>query len=148
MRTPSFSVLVLLIAAAIGCHSQPSAEPVGSISDLRSAQTSRSRVGEKEQFAIVLERSTAGWSATCSFGCSWREVTMICDSCEVRIDDSGIRPAEARPATSMFAFSVRPAGSGWKARGLNGVHWVELGFSCNRPGVCKSRINQSGVAGI
>jgi hypothetical protein len=102
----------------------------------------------EERFAIVLQRSESGWTARCVSGCEWRDVASICDSCEVRIDDSGIGRANTREGASQFAFTLRPNRDGWEARAVNGVHWRGLGFGCRSFGPCRARINQAGVRGI
>ena len=148
MRIASLCARLLLAAAAVGCRHQQPADRTASIAELR-GQSAMARFGSiEERFAIVLQRSTTGWSARCAVGCSWREAAMICDSCEVRIDDSGIGPANIREGTSGFAFTLRPTGDGWAARGVTGVHWRGLSYGCRAFSPCRARISQSGVSGI
>ena len=148
MRLLSLSAALLLAATALGCRHQRASEGAASIADLRGQSATARFDAIQERFAIVLLRSSSGWSARCLTGCSWREVTTICDSCEVRIDDSGIGPAKTREGTSGFAFTLRASGGGWEARSLSGTHWTGLGYTCGPFRECRARINQSGVRGI
>ncbi len=106
------------------------------------------------RFALVLEHSGSRWAARCEAGCRWTEVTITCPGCAVRLDAAGVQPAAAPRDTALpFAFELRaapsgrPGGSGWVARGLAGVRWVELSSACGAP-VCRARVDEAGVRGL
>src|SRR4051812_24673140 len=101
-----------------------------------------------DHFALVLERSAKGWKAHCDTGCLWREVSMTCDSCDVQLDASGIALAKiGTRSASGFVFVLSRAGrGGWTARGVRGVNWRKLSWSCPRES-CQARVDEAGVRG-
>jgi hypothetical protein len=129
MRALATTVLAALLAAA--CHKTPPAVastpvPTG-------------------HFAVILEHSAAGWAAYCEAGCQWTDVSMSCAGCDVRLDASGIaRAYPAPPVATGFAFIFSNAGGGWTARGIQGVRWRSLSWSCGAA-VCRVRLDESGV---
>lgn len=97
-------------------------------------------------FAVVLERNATGWRAHCDTGCSWTDVSLTCAECDIRLDASGIArayPAGAAP-TPGFEFVVEAAATGWSARGVRGVEWQALTWTCQALG-CRGRIDEAGV---
>jgi hypothetical protein len=96
-------------------------------------------------FSLVLEHSAQGWRASCEVGCRWRELTMSCGGCEVRITSVGVGPASSSEAEeATFAFTLTDAGSGWHAKSLRGVHWIALTWGCPET-TCRARIDEAGV---
>jgi hypothetical protein len=96
-------------------------------------------------FAVILEHSATGWAAHCEAGCQWTDVSMSCAGCDVRLDASGIaRAYPAAPAATGFAFVLSNTGRGWTARGIQGVRWQSLSWSCGAA-VCRARVDESGV---
>lgn len=100
-----------------------------------------------EHFALILEHSAQGWKATCDTGCVWREVSMSCGGCDVRLSSSGIGRAGApEVALRGFAFTLSDSASGWQAKAARGVRWATLSFSCPQA-VCRAEIDETGVRG-
>jgi hypothetical protein len=96
-------------------------------------------------FSLVLEHSAQGWRATCDVGCRWREVTMSCGGCEVRLTSIGVGPASSfEPEDATFAFTLSDAGSGWEAKSGRGVYWLGLSHSCPQT-TCRARMDEAGV---
>ena len=105
---------------------------------------------EPGHFAVILERSPTGWAAHCEVGCQWTDVTMSCNGCEVQLDASGIAGialANPSPAPKGFAFVVSDARDGWTARGIQGVRWQNLSWSCGAV-VCRGRLYETGVGSV
>ena len=101
----------------------------------------------RAHFAIVLERSNAGWSAHCDDGCRWTDLTMSCSGCQVRLTAIGIGPANLpEEGPDGFAFTLKEAGTGWEAVAIRGVRWRSLTWGCGAP-VCRARIDEAGVSG-
>jgi hypothetical protein len=101
-----------------------------------------------DHFAVILEHSATGWAARCEAGCQWTAVSMSCARCDVRLDASGIaRAYPSAPAPTGFAFVLSSAGGGVTARGIQGVRWRSLSWSCGAA-VCRARVDESGVGGI
>ena len=98
-------------------------------------------------FAIVVEHSESGWRAHCETGCRWVDVTMTCAGCAVRVDVSGIMGADA-PAEAVpgFAFVLSAVPGGWAARGVQGVRWERVTWTCSAA-ACRGRLDESGVSG-
>jgi invasion protein IalB len=98
-----------------------------------------------DHFAVVLEHSTTGWTAHCETGCRWTDLSMSCAGCDVRLDASGIAHASSAPSkVTGFAFVLSDAKGGWTARGVHGVMWTSLSWTCG-PTVCRGRLDESGV---
>jgi hypothetical protein len=97
-------------------------------------------------FAVVLERSAKGWAAHCETGCSWVDVTMSCEGCDVQLDASGIARASVATAPKGFAFVLSDTRSGWMARGIQGLRWEKLSWGCDSQ-VCRVRLDETGVTG-
>ena len=96
-------------------------------------------------FAVILEHSATGWAAHCVTGCRWTDVSMSCPGCDVRVDASGIARAHpGAPPPTGFAFVLSSTASGWTARGIQGVRWQSLSWSCGAA-VCRARLDESGV---
>jgi hypothetical protein len=98
-------------------------------------------------FSFILEHSAQGWQAHCEAGCRWRDVTMSCGGCEVRLTSVGIGPANAseeEPGT--FGITLTDSGSGWEARSLRGAGWITLSWGCPQA-TCRARIDETGVHG-
>ena len=111
------------------------------------AGTNRSAAPAPGHFSLLLEHSAQAWKASCDVGCRWREVTLSCAGCEVRLTSIGIGPAsstEDKPVT--FAFTLADSGSGWQAKALRGAKWITLGFQCPQA-TCRARIDEVGVRG-
>jgi hypothetical protein len=102
---------------------------------------------EPAHFAVILERSPTGWAAHCEVGCQWTDVTMSCNGCDVQLDASGIALAYPSPAPKGFAFVVSDARDGWTARGIQGVRWQNLSWSCSAV-VCRGRLDETGVGSV
>ena len=130
MRLRALATTVLAAFLAIACHKTSPAVAAAS------AQTGH--------FTVILERSATGWAAHCEVGCQWTDVTMSCDGCDVQLDASGIARAFLAPAPKGFAFVVSNARDGWTARGIQGVRWQKLSWSCGAA-VCRGRLDETGV---
>jgi hypothetical protein len=130
MRPHALAAALAALVLAAGCRSGRSREP---------APTS---------FAMIVERSASGWRVQCERGCRWTEVSMQCAGCEVRLDAAGIARADAPAAagTAGFAFVLSAADRGWAARGVRGVRWTALSWTCGGA-VCRGRLDESGVSG-
>ena len=99
-------------------------------------------------FSLVLEHSVQGWRASCDVGCRWREVTMSCGGCEVRLTSIGVGPASSSEVEEgTFAFTLTDAGSGWQAKSIRGANWLALGWGCGET-TCRARIDEAGVRGL
>ena len=96
-------------------------------------------------FSLVLEHSARGWRASCDVGCRWRELTMSCGGCEVRLTSVGVAPASsAEEEEGTFAFTLTDAGSGWRAKSVRGAYWLALSWGCPET-TCRARIDEEGV---
>lgn len=107
---------------------------------------------QRDPFSLVLVRDGTAWSATCESGCAWttigeRKPGLFGTS--VVIDYYGIGGSFAKhDTTEAFAFRVTADGqNGWKATGLKGTAWKELGFNC-ADSPCGARITEAGVEGV
>jgi hypothetical protein len=105
----------------------------------------RSVAPAPNHFSLVLEHSAQGWRANCDVGCRWRELTMSCGGCEVRLTSIGVGPASSfDPQDATFAFTLSDAGSGWEAKSGRGVYWLALSSSCGQT-TCRARLDETGV---
>lgn len=97
-------------------------------------------------FSLVVEHSGTGWQARCESGCSWMNVSMACAGCSVQIDANGIiRADRVKAAPTGFAFVLVDDGGGkWSARGVQGVAWKKVSWSCNNA-PCRGRLDETGV---
>ena len=97
-------------------------------------------------FSVVVEHSTTGWRAHCESGCEWMDVSMSCAGCSVQIDATGIvRASAAKAAPIGFAFVLVDDGVGkWTARGIQGVAWKKVSWSCDNA-LCRGRLDEDGV---
>lgn len=123
----SFILLASLVATS-GCRRAP--EP-------------RSTIGPEARFSLVVEHSPTGWAAHCQSGCVWKDVTMQCSDCKVRIDGNGISDANAPMAPSEFAF-VLDDRNGLSAHAVKGTRWLDLSWGC-ATAVCRCQLNEQGV---
>ena len=123
------AVLLAASVASVGCHKSP--------------RETIAANGPEQHFSLWLEHSPAGWAAHCDSGCSWKDVTLQCAHCKVRIDADGIgSDAVARPPHG-FAFVVDDH-NGLAAHGVQGVRWLDLSWGCATT-VCRARFSQEGV---
>lgn len=131
MRSRSVALGVFALFAAV----------MGRENELAGAAPARA-----DHFALVLERSAKGWKAHCDTGCLWSDVSMTCDGCDVQLDASGITLARSGTrSASGFVFVLSSAGrGGWTARGVRGVNWRSLSWSCSRES-CQARVDEAGV---
>ena len=96
-------------------------------------------------FSLVLEHSAQGWKASCDVGCRWRELTMSCGGCEVRLTSVGVGPVgSSKVEEGTFAFTLTDAGSGWQAKSVRGAYWLALSWGCPET-TCRARIDEAGV---
>ena len=96
-------------------------------------------------FSLVLEHSASGWAASCEAGCRWKEVTMTCGGCTVRLDVSGIFRLHApREEVNGFEFTVSRTSEGLAAQAIAGARWKSLTWKCDQ-GTCRARIDETGV---
>jgi hypothetical protein len=117
------------------------------VSALCIAGCNRPAAPAADHFSLVLEHSAQGWKASCEVGCRWREITMSCAGCEVRLTSVGIGPASsAEDEPGTFAFTLADSGSGWAARSLRGAKWITLSWGCPQA-TCRARIDEVGVRG-
>ena len=126
--------LFILILAAVGSFTSPTA---ASASSITSSAT----------FAMTLERSASGWSATCSRGCAWSTVGLTCShECEAIITASGIQ-SHRSPGLEKeaFAFVVESAGDGVRATSIAGTLWSKVSWTCNAV-PCVEQMTESGVS--
>ena len=130
MRNRAFTVLLLAVyISSASCHS--------------SRDETRVANGPEQHFSLWLEHSPSGWTAHCDNGCTWKDVTMQCANCKVRIDADGIAEDPAATPPRGFAF-VLDDHNGLSARGVQGVRWRDLSWNCATD-VCRARINEEGV---
>jgi hypothetical protein len=101
----------------------------------------------QQHFSIVLRDSSARWTAHCESGCKWTDLSFQCTGCQWRLDADGVSSYDLDRGSSSFAFLLSSDGSGWRAKGLRGVHWIDLSYTCGDP-VCRSRVDQTGVEGL
>ena len=126
-------VAALAVAAVTGaCHRRPALAAAGTL--------------PLNPFSVVIEHSSAGWQVQCESGCEWMKVSMSCAGCSVQVDATGIVRAErAKGAPIGFAFVLVDDGVGkWTARGIQGVAWKKLTWSCNNA-LCRARLDTEGV---
>ena len=116
---------------------------VGGIS---AAPAPASHSGALVPFAITLERTERGWSATCARGCFWESASVSCArECPAVIDATGISTSlRATDRPSEFAFVVERTPRGWKATSRSGTAWIETRWECGA-GACSARIDETGV---
>lgn len=124
----SFILIATLIAVS-GCR--------------RETRELASVAGPEAHFSLVLEHSPTGWAAHCDSGCVWKDVTMQCSDCKVRIDANGIYESTAPMTSSEFAF-VLDDGNGLSAHAVKGTRWLDLSWNC-AAAVCRCRLNEQGV---
>jgi hypothetical protein len=107
------------------------------------------RMQPSESFSFVLERSQTGWSARCTTGCRWTNLTFNYGRNVARISASGVAgPAVADTETAGFAFDLQPQTSGWTATTIRGTRWQNLSWQCAQgTPVCRARVTESGVSG-
>ena len=117
---------------------------VASASCHKSQDDPRVATGPEQHFSLWLEHSPTGWAAHCDTGCTWKDVTMRCSDCTVRVDADGINDdaAAARPPRG-FAFLLDDH-HGLSAHGVQGVRWLDLSWNC-ATSVCRARLNEEGV---
>lgn len=123
------SMLLACFVAAAGCHETQSETPSPS--------------GPEQHFSVLLEHSRSGWAAHCESGCSWKDVTLQCTNCKVRVDADGIGSNDVAKSSRGFAF-VLDDSKGLSAHGVKGVRWQDLSWGC-AGAVCRVRINEEGV---
>ena len=123
------SMVVASLVAANSCH--------------KTQLETRPAAGPEQHFSLLLEHSKTGWAAHCETGCSWKEVTMQCTNCKVRLDADGIHEDNVSLQSRGFAF-VLDDSNGLSAHGLQGVRWLDLSWGC-ATAVCRSRISEEGV---
>ena len=110
----------------------------------RSAPTPITAVPESH-FSLILEHSSSGWAARCEAGCRWKEVTMNCGGCTVRLDIAGISQlGAAQDKPNGFEFTVSRTSKGVMAKAVTGARWKSLSWNCE-DGTCRARIDESGV---
>lgn len=132
MRTRALAATVFAVFLAAACRTTPP--------DVASTPVPIA------PFALVLEQSETGWAAHCETGCQWRDVSMTCAGCDVRLDASGIaRATPSAPEATGFAFVLSRAERGWTAQGIQGVQWQSLSWNCGAA-ACRARLDESGVA--
>ena len=135
MHALSVSTVVLL--AALASSGGSTASP----------HATAARTASEAHFSLVLERTARGWRAQCDSGCRWTKLSIACLGCEVRINAAGVGPAlRAETDTTGFAFTVRRTRSGWAAKGVRGLRWTALAWTC-AAGACRARIDETGVSG-
>jgi len=123
------SMLLACLIGAVGCHkTQPETQ-------LRS--------GPEQHFSLSVEHSPAGWAAHCESGCSWKDVTIQCTNCRVRVDADGMYNGNVPMTSRGFAF-VLDDNNGLSAHGVQGVRWQDLSWGC-ATAVCRCRLNEEGV---
>jgi len=128
VRSAAFALIGLALVA--GCH--------------RPASTAAIAVPESH-FSLVLEHSSSGWAARCETGCRWKEVTMTCGGCTVRLDVAGISELRAmHTKADGFEFTVSRTSDGLKADAITGARWKSLAWNCEE-GTCRARIDETGV---
>lgn len=106
----------------------------------------------RDSFSLVLERDGNAWRATCDAGCAWTEAGTSRPALfgsTIVVDNYGLKGWLAQHDTSAaFEFKVTADGeNGWKAEGLKGTAWTELGFRC-ATSPCRARITETGVEGV
>ena len=105
------------------------------------------RHASSPHFALTLEHSAQGWKANCDTGCAWREVSMSCGGCEVRLSSLGIdRAGTPEISRGGFAFTLSDSAGGWQAKDVRGTRWATLSYACPQA-VCRARIDETGVRG-
>ena len=126
-----FLTLILLAAslASAGCH--------------KSQGERLAANGPEQHFSLWLTHSLSGWAAHCDQGCNWKDVTMQCANCKVRVDADGIAENDVATPPRGFAF-VLDDHNGLSAHGVKGVRWLDLSWGCATV-VCRVRINEEGV---
>jgi hypothetical protein len=134
MHVLSVSTVALLAALASG----------GSTA---SPPATAGRTASDAHFSLVLERTARGWRAQCDRGCRWTKLSMACLGCVVRINAAGVGPAwRAETDTAGFAFTIKRTRAGWAAKGIRGLRWRTLDWTCTA-GACRARIDETGVSG-
>jgi hypothetical protein len=104
---------------------------------------------QARHFSLILDHSAPGyWAARCETGCKWQTVSMTCSNCAVQIDETGIGPSDTRNTNHRFAFVIRDIDGKWQAKGVSGVHWLDLSYGCSNRTPCRARVDETGVAGI
>jgi hypothetical protein len=99
----------------------------------------------ESHFSLVLEHSSSGWAAQCKAGCRWKEVTMTCGGCTIRLDVAGISELRAtHRKADGFEFTVSRTSEGLAAEAVAGARWTSLTWGC-KEGTCRARIDETGV---
>ena len=130
MNVRRVAFVMIGIALSAGCH--------------RPASTAAVSVPESH-FSLVLEHSSSGWAARCEAGCHWKEVTMECGGCTVRLDVAGISQLKAAHNNSGgFEFTISRTSKGLVAEAIAGARWKSLTWNCTE-GTCRARIDETGV---
>ena len=106
----------------------------------------------RDSFSLVLVRDGTAWNAMCESGCAWTAIGENKPRLfgrSIVIDNHGLQGWLTRPdTTAAFVFRVTADGqNGWKATGLKGTAWKELGFNCAES-PCRARITDTGVEGV
>lgn len=109
----------------------------------KSQRETRVATGPEQHFSLWLKHSPAGWTAHCDSGCTWKDVTMRCTDCKVRVDADGIANDTVATPSHGFAF-VLDDSHGLSAHGVRGVRWLDLSWNC-ATAVCRARINEAGM---
>ena len=128
-------VLVAALAAIVGTGACHRATAVATTSTI-----------PRNPFSVVIEHSSGGWQVQCEFGCEWMKVSMSCAGCSVQLDATGIVRAErAKGAPVGFSVVLVDDGAGkWTARGIQGVSWKKVTWSCSNA-LCRARLDTEGV---
>ncbi len=100
-------------------------------------------------FTLVLEKAATGWSAHCTSGCTWSDLTFNYAGYAARISTSGVSTeGAADPDTTGFAFTVRSTPTGWTATASRGTAWRTVSWQCpTAEQACRARITATGVGG-
>ncbi len=122
------------------------------LSVLPIANTVRSAIDERAvPFQVTISHVDTKWTAKCTSGCKWDEVSVTCErDCALVVDDRGMRTlAMPRFQDERFAFIVEAGGRGWHALQLTGTAWLTVAVNCgDGGGSCSARVNELGISGI
>jgi hypothetical protein len=130
MSKRAFASILVALAAVSACHKAPESTQTAAVPE--------------QHFSILLQRSDTGWTAHCEVGCHWIDLSFHCVSCEWRLDADGVSNYDLNRSSSGFAFVLSDEHNGWSARGLRGVRWLKLSWSCGTA-VCRGRVDETGV---
>ena len=127
-RSHAMALVGAVLTAA--CH-RPMPSPVSAVPE--------------NHFSMILEHSSSGWAARCEAGCRWKEVTMDCGGCTVRLDVAGISEVRAaHDKANGFEFTVSRTSEGLAAEAVAGARWKTFTWDCEQ-GTCRARIDETGV---